>query len=189
MSVAWAKSTLSRVTRDEIVRDLDRVHRDGTAYWNAIPTATFFAPFGEAWSPAENVRHLIKSQRPVAKALSAPRLLLMLRFGRAKRPSMSYDELTATYDARLEQGANAGRFSPERRDEADHDSWRVRIMSERDRVHHALVAAIAKWPEASLDRYQLPHPLLGNLTMREMLFFTLHHEQHHRDVVARRSGV
>lgn len=176
------------MTRDEIVRDLQRVHRDGTAWWNAIPTAAFFAPFGEAWSPAENVRHLIKSSRPIVQALSAPRLLLMLRFGRAKRPSMSYEQLRATYDARLEQGANAGRFSPERRDETDHEAWRARIMSERDRVHSALTAAIAKWPEPSLDRYQLPHPLLGNLTMREMLLFTLHHEQHHRGVVARRLG-
>lgn len=174
------------MTRDEIVRDFDRVHRDGTAYWNAIPTAEFFAPLGEAWSPAENVRHLIKSSRPLVQALTAPRLLLMLRFGRAKRPSMSYEELRATYDARLEQGAQAGRFSPERRDEPDHEAWRARIMSERDRVHHALVSAIGKWPEPSLDRYQLPHPLLGNLTVREMLFFTLYHEQHHRDVVDRR---
>jgi hypothetical protein len=36
-----------------------------------------------------------------------------------------------------------------------------------------------QWSEAELDRYTLPHPLLGDLTMREMLCFTLYHNQRH----------
>jgi hypothetical protein len=32
----------------------------------------------------------------------------------------------------------------------------------------------------------LPHPLLGKLTVREMLFFTLYHQRHHVAVVERR---
>jgi hypothetical protein len=43
-----------------------------------------------------------------------------------------------------------------------------------------------RWPEAKLDAIQLPHPLLGNLTVREMLFFTLFHQSHHMDVIRRR---
>jgi uncharacterized damage-inducible protein DinB len=33
--------------------------------------------------------------------------------------------------------------------------------------------------EEELDRYLLPHPLLGKLTMREMLYFTIYHVTHH----------
>jgi hypothetical protein len=35
------------------------------------------------------------------------------------------------------------------------------------------------WSEDDLDNHRLPHPLLGKLTVREMLFFTLYHIQHH----------
>ncbi len=49
-----------------------------------------------------------------------------------------------------------------------------------------LVGKIPGWSEAALDRYRLPHPLLGKLTVREMLFFTLYHNAHHLDQVAGR---
>jgi len=33
----------------------------------------------------------------------------------------------------------------------------------------------------------LPHPLLGKVTVREMLYFTIHHVQHHHALVERDS--
>ena len=50
----------------------------------------------------------------------------------------------------------------------------------------ALVTEVERWSERAMDRYRLPHPLLGQLTVREMLFFTLYHNVHHIHVVARR---
>jgi hypothetical protein len=53
---------------------------------------------------------------------------------------------------------------------------------------------VVSWSEIDLDRYRLPHPLLGKLTVREMLFFTLQHLAHHASKVearleAARNGV
>jgi hypothetical protein len=45
--------------------------------------------------------------------------------------------------------------------------------------------AMLPWPEESLDQLQLPHPLLGKIIIREMLFFTLYHHGHHVEVVKR----
>ena len=39
------------------------------------------------------------------------------------------------------------------------------------------------------QRYSPPHPLLGRITLREMLLFTLLHFDHHRDKVAARLGI
>jgi hypothetical protein len=36
-----------------------------------------------------------------------------------------------------------------------------------------------KFSEAQLDEYVLPHPILGKLTIREMLYFTIYHATHH----------
>ena len=38
---------------------------------------------------------------------------------------------------------------------------------------------LGNWSEKDLDKYKLPHPLLGKLTVREMLFFTIYHNEHH----------
>lgn len=169
-------------TRDEIVHAFDRVRVESAAYWSAFDDATFFAKIGQTWSPAENVRHLAKSTRPVAKALRMPKLVLRFMFGKARRPSLDYESLRAQYLGKLDEGGGAGRFAPSPREERD----RAAILAQLDNAMRDVAAAIAQWNDRQLDRLQLPHPLLGKLTVREMLLFTLYHQQHHIGNVERR---
>ena len=169
-------------TRDDLLAAFTALEAESVAYWNAFDDATFFAKIGEAWSPAENVRHLIKSIRPVVKALHTAKIILRLTFGKARRESMTYDALRARYQEGLDAGGQAGRFAPSSRPETDREA----IMGNFTRVNRELREAIARWPEKKLDVLQLPHPLMGKLTVREMLFFTHYHQRHHMDVVRRR---
>jgi hypothetical protein len=59
-------------------------------------------------------------------------------------------------------------------------------MADHAAAIEALCAAVERWPERALDRYRLPHPLMGKLTVREMLLFTLVHNIHHVRVAERR---
>ena len=174
------------MTRDDILRKLDAVEGESAAYWGAFDAPVFFAKLGEAWSPAENVRHLVKSIRPVTKALKMPRLVLRVMFGKPKRASVAYDALVERYQGLLAAGGKAGRFAPSPREEQDLEGRRAEILAQRAEANRALREAILRWPDAALDRNQLPHPLLGNLTVREMLYFTLYHQLHHMNVVERR---
>ena len=84
------------------------------------------------------------------------------------------------YVARLAQGASAGRFAPAPKPAAaDPASERRRIMRAHEASVDALTARVAKWSEANMDYHVLPHPLLGDLSVREMLFFTVYHNTHH----------
>ncbi|HJQ36614.1 MAG TPA: DinB family protein [Thermoanaerobaculia bacterium] len=172
--------------QSQIIDALAQQQTANAEYWTAFDTATFFQPIGTSWSPAEAVRHLTKSTRPVVQALNAPKLLLRFRFGRSKRPSVSYDELVTRYRGQLDAGGKAGRFAPSQQSESDLAAWRERILSTYAGVNEDLRKAIARWSETSLEKLQLPHPLLGKLTVREMLMFTLYHQRHHIDVVRRR---
>ncbi len=174
------------MTRDDILHKLDAVDSEGAAYWGAFDAPAFFAKLGDAWSPAENVRHLVKSIRPVTQAMKMPRIVLRLKFGKPAHESVSYDQLVERYHGLLAAGGNAGRFAPSPREEHDLEARRAEILAQQREANLALRAAIGRWPEASLDRHQLPHPLLGNLTVREMLYFTLYHQLHHIAVVERR---
>ncbi len=173
-------------TKDDLLRAFDQQEVDSLAYWNAFDTETFFRRIGPTWSPAETVRHLSKSTRPVVKALKMSRLLLRLLFGKARRASMSYEEFTTRYLQALAQGGQAGRFAPSAQSLDDRQAWRNAIMRDFTNVNAQLRDAVQRWPEGKLDRLQLPHPLLGKLTVREMLFFTLYHHGHHVAVVKRR---
>ena len=112
--------------------------------------------------------------------------MLRVMFGKPKRASVPFEELRERYQGLLDAGGNAGRFAPSPREEQDLDARRADILGQHADANRALRAAIARWPDAALDRYQLPHPLLGKLTLREMLAFTLYHQLHHIQVVERR---
>ena len=169
----------------ELSAALGRLLAEGVTYLQQLPETAFAAPQGTFWSPAEHVRHLRKSAAPLVTALSIPRFVLGLRFGKAGRPSRSFDGMVAVYRQALDGGATAGRFTPSANGggldrNAVLDGWA--------RVTGALQAQLGKWDEAALDRYQLPHPVLGPLTVREMLAFTVYHTAHHLRRVAERSG-
>jgi len=177
-------------TCPEIRRELRALHERSTVFWEAFSTAEFLAPIGEAWSPADNVRHLIKSIRPLARGLRIPRLLVLLTFGPALRASRGYAEIRAVYQGALAKGADAGRFAPSPEGPpADPEAWRGEVMRRWREAADSLDEAIVPWSEGFLDRCRMPHPLLGKLTVREMLLFTLYHNLHHVQNVARRKGV
>ncbi len=174
-------------SRGEIQRELQAVREWSGRLWSSFSVDGFFSPIGDAWSPADNVRHLIKSNRPVARALSMPRLLILLRFGPGLRHSRGYSTLKTTYLEALAAGLRAGRFTPspvpeEQRTTAD----RATAIGKLDSTLADLIGAVGRWPEWWLDHLRLPHPGLGPLTVREMLFFTLYHNTHHALNVARR---
>jgi hypothetical protein len=180
--------TDSPATRDALVAALDRVHRESIDYWQAYTTADFFAPMGAAWSPADHVRHLTKSMRAVTTGLRWPRLALRVAFGRPRRPSRSYSALRADYRAALARGGQAGKYAPSPLSAAGDSApdARARIMASHAAAVGALGQAADRWSEAALDRYHLPHPFLGPLTIREMLAFMLYHNVHHVHVAERR---
>ncbi|MDB4950476.1 MAG: hypothetical protein JWM27_3125 [Gemmatimonadetes bacterium] len=166
--------------RAELLAALARTHAHAADFFAALPAGVLSArPADGAWSPAEHLRHLVLSVRPVAGALRLPRLVLLLRFGPAFRPSRAYPQLRADYRAALAAGGRAsGAFLP-RVEDADPAEARARLLEQWRGAGTALSDAAAGWSEASLDRIRLPHPLIGALTVREMLYFTLYHIHHH----------
>jgi uncharacterized damage-inducible protein DinB len=169
-------------TRPEIITALVAAEREVAEFFGALPDDEFVQRVGEAWTPAEHLRHLCIAMGAVARGLAVPRWLLRLRFGRARAPSRAYDVVRETYRASLGRGAGAtGRFVPRRENlsPARAADCRKDLLARWSRVNGALRAALEQWSEADLDRTRMPHPILGPLTVREMLFFTLYHDGHH----------
>jgi hypothetical protein len=173
----------------EIVRELRALHARSRDFWRSFSTTEFFFPFGDTWSPADNVRHLLKSNRPVLRAMSTAKILLLARFGAGLRSSRTYTEVRERYLGRLTEGVTAGRFTPRPLASSEQtEEQRNALLAEMDQVSERLTGAVSGWREWQLDRFRLPHPALGRLTVREMLFFTLYHNLHHVRNVERRMG-
>jgi len=95
-------------SRDELIGDFAALRAEGLGFWRSIDDAVFWTAPAPGWSPADNVRHLILSTRPVALALRVPRLALWALFGTAVAPSRTPAALRTAYLERLAGGGSAG---------------------------------------------------------------------------------
>lgn len=140
-----------------------------------------YAPEGK-WTAIQQLDHIIRSVSPVNMAMGLPKFILKWRFGTANRPSRTYEQLVEKYQRKLLEGGRASaRFTPPAI-AADQQ----KILSKKlEKLVKALCLKTNGWSEEDLDRYILPHPLLGKLTIREMLYFTAHHVLHHLEAVNR----
>lgn len=138
-----------------------------------------------AWTAGQHLLHLIKSTKPLAKGVGYPRLLLRLKFGTATRPSRSYEELVAAYQQKLEAGGKAtGEYVPREVKMNERDALLQQFKEEMS----VLINNIHLWKEEHLDKTVLPHPLIGTITLREMLYFTIYHMEHHLHILEERHG-
>ena len=139
--------------------------------------------FTEKWSISQNVDHLTRAVETTKLAYSLPKILIRTFFGKANRPSRTYEELVAKYKLKLEQGGKAsGRYLPKTR-----VSKKLTLIQKWQRANETYLEAVElKWNDAQLDHYIAPHPLLGKLTLRELCYFTIYHTAHHLNIIKAR---
>ena len=66
-----------------------------------------------------------------------------------------------------------------RREGLSPEERRERVLSRWKQGTEGLERAVPRWGDGALDRLRLPHPVLGKLTVREMLFWYHYHNHHH----------
>jgi DinB superfamily len=165
-----------------LLDDLSAAEREVAGFFGALSPEELVTRVGDAWSPAEHLAHLNIAVTMTGRGFSMPREELVSRFGEREGGSKPAEEIREAYAAALAGGGKAtGRFVPEPVDAAPGESGPVRqeLLSRWAEVNEALRAALSRWSEEDIDRLQLPHPLLGNLTLREIGGFAALHARHH----------
>ena len=164
-------------TQSEILAAISDSFAGINAFFEEITEHKLEANQGEKWSIKEEFEHLILSNKPVSSALKLPKLVLR-SFGKPRNPSRNFEAIIERYHQKLKTDAvvaAAAGYAPKKSDKLTKEemlsSWQI--------IAEKFEARIKKWSEEKLDQYLLPHPLLGKLTIREMLFFTIYHNQHH----------
>ena len=172
---------MTPANKGEILETLTNTNHRVTDWFSALPSSDFFTRQADVWSSSDNLDHLIKAVKPVTKAMNLPRLALQGMFGKPEKASRSYEEICEFYRGELAKGAQAsGRYLPNQENPgAKADELKKQLIETWTKASDELVSAAEAWNETDLDNYQLPHPILGNLTVREMLFFTIYHNLRH----------
>jgi len=141
------------------------------------PEAFEAAPNGK-WATGTQLAHLSMGMRPVRFAMNLPAFVPQLLFGRPKRPSNPALWVIDTYREALARGGKSpAAYEPKPVPASRQQQTVADYRREADRF----LQAVDRQEEASLDTRQLPHPLIGKLTLREMLSFCVYHTRHHID--------
>jgi hypothetical protein len=164
------------MTKSEIISLLSEKHTQFLATFPLLSEREFSTPARNKWSPAQQLDHIIRSVSPVVMAFGLPGFVLQWKFGKANWPSKTYEALVEKYHAKLAAGGKASaQFLPTAVSFQDREVAIAKVNA----LVQKLNKRVADKSEETLDKLILPHPLLGKLTFREMLYFTAYHAEHH----------
>ncbi len=169
---------------DELRAALQRQSLQLNAFFSSIPMRAFFDGSDEAWSPAHHVQHLIMSVTPLARGLQNASRLPATPEGTVSR---TFTEVRDAYLKALGKGVPpvAG-FAPTLEPVKDREKYQRELSRGFSGALVQLSSALEGLKDDDLDKLAIPHPLLGPLTVREMVLFTIYHNQHHEAGIRKR---
>ncbi len=169
-------------TKDELIQELNKSFKETTDWVLAQPKEHFNSIIHEGkWTIAGHIYHLIKSTKVVYQGMSMPKEGLQSLFGKIEHRERDYGQILTRYTETL-SNTNAGSpnaYAPAAGRSFDLDTLLKRLDGERQ----AFIDSLSKWSEEDLSKYQLPHPFIGNLTIREFAYFTILHTYHHLNIL------
>jgi hypothetical protein len=170
------------MNKETIINQLTTNHNTFESYINSLTDSELVFQKEGKWSAAQQVQHIYKSLKPLALGLQLPKFIIKTIWGKANRNSKTYEELVQKYLNKLTLGGKASKpFVPKTVAAKDVMFWNKKV----EKALVKLVKNIQNFSESEMDIIVLPHPLLGKVTMREMLYFTIYHVQHHQHIVQR----
>ena len=149
------------------------------SFINSLSKENYNLNVNGKWSAGEHLAHLVLSVKPIVDALQMDKKLLASKFGSSEKLMRSYDDMKAFYLKQLAAGGKA----PKRFDPAHHTTENRTILCEKlTNLIEKMSLVIEAFSEEELDDLALPHPLLGNLSLREMLYNSIYHSLHHQNL-------
>ncbi|MHA7099015.1 DinB family protein [Roseivirga pacifica] len=165
----------------EIKARLEEAYSDFLKFIDGLSADEFdYAPEGK-WNAGQQAIHLIKSTKPLVKALGLPKFLLKQQFGKTNREGRNYEQVVERYKEKLATTTMEApaKFKPEA---SSHKDFKKLCEAQRA-VIDKIQTKLNKWTEEEMDEYVLPHPLMGKVTVREMMYFSIYHAGHHQNLV------
>ncbi len=167
--------------KKSIINHLIQRHHKFGQYVDDFSKEDFELSRKNKWSAGQDLGHILKSIKPLSNILSNKELIAT-KFGNGNGISSDYESLVSRYKDKLAEGGIAlGQFVPEK------ISWdrKADLLGQLHELTEKITESLQRYTEEELDELLLPHPLLGLLTVREMLYFTNYHVEHHQNNISR----
>ncbi len=169
-----------RKSKDEIIVELGESFNSLLSAGRAVSDSDFNVSKENKWTTAENLSHLVRATKMTSYAFTLPKFVHVLMYGKPNRTSHGFSKIVDNYQKKLNEGAKAtGVYVPKKT-----EYKKSELTSKLDSEGKKLLSALSgKWNDEQLDNYQISHPILGLLTIRELAYFTIYHNGHHLETI------
>lgn len=169
------------MTKQQIKKELEKSYSDLQTWFKNQDDALFIEGPKGRWNASQQLDHLHKTTKVINKAMALNKMILWWKFGTRKKEQLSYEDLASLYKSKINN------LPDDFNQPLPPKSYGVDMKQERLQKYAALeetmYTLINKWSDKNLDKYVLPHPVMGNFSIREWLMFNAIHNNHHRDIL------
>ncbi|MFY0631277.1 MAG: DinB family protein [Flavobacteriaceae bacterium] len=165
-----------------IIELLESQHQEVFQWLENQPDEKWITGPEGKWTTGQHILHLVNSEKMLNKALSYPKFLVKRKFGVSNRESRSYSEVAKRYQERLSENQekarafNSGLRTPSLK-EKKHLMNTLKIQNKK------LQYKTKKLKDKHIETLLLPHPLMGRMTLKEIIMWTAHHTEHHLTIL------
>jgi hypothetical protein len=167
------------MNKEEIIDALNEKYNLFIEYIISLSQEDYEWRYQQKWTAGEQLEHIVICAKPLVQVFNMDKNLIQNTFGKTYRQGRSYEALKSEYLYKLSEGGKAPeRFLPD----ISTTKQKADLIEKLRLLVHDLCAAIEKFSEEDLDSLCIPHPLFGQLTLREMLYNALYHVEHHQQL-------
>lgn len=170
------------MTKNEIVVLLENKHQELFDLINNHSDNNWMNGPENKWTFGQHVLHLSNSITLLNKALSYPKFVLKYKFGKCNRETRTYELVVRKYQEKLAANQErAKEFNSTLKTPILED--KSFLINQIKKQNKKLQDRTRKWNDKHLDTILIPHPLMGRMTVREIIMWTAYHTEHHVQIL------
>lgn len=162
----------------EIANLLEEKHQQLFSWLENQPIENWEIGPKTKWSTSQHIQHLVNSLQLLNNALSYPRFILKYKFGTCNRAPRDYETVAKNYQQKLLENSEKARIFNQKLKKPTLKG-RNRLLTRLQIQQKKLQYKTVHISEKNLDTLVLPHPLMGKMTVREIIMWTAYHTEHH----------
>jgi hypothetical protein len=164
--------------KDEIADLLEIKHQELFIWLQKQPQENWELGPEKKWSTGQHIQHLTDSLQLLNNALSYPEIFLKYKFGTCNRALRDYNTVVEKYQQKLLENQEKARSFNQKLKKPTLKR-RVQLLTRLQIQQKKLQYKAKHISEKKLDTLVIPHPLMGKMTIREIIMWTAHHTEHH----------
>ncbi len=167
------------MNKAELTTTLTDRYAHFTNYINSLSADDYMYSYNGKWTAGQQLEHIVICVKPLVQVFGMPKTAIAQTFGTTNKPGRDYDTLLSEYKSKLSEGGKAPtKYVPV----TTELTQRSALSETLPNLIAALNAGIETFTEQQLDTLCIPHPLLGSISLREMLYNAIYHVQHHQAI-------